>query len=62
MLSNGQDRKMWLTRALSQRVCVSLSEALEKTVKYATEKVSPAAEIEKSLSTEHKLAVKKKLC
>ena len=59
MLSNGQDRKMWLTRALSQKVCLSLSEALEKTVKYATEKVLPAAEIEKSLNAEHKLAVKK---
>ena len=50
---------MWLTRALCQRVCISLSEALEKTVDYAAKKVLPAAEIERSLNAEHKLAVKK---
>ena len=59
MLSNGQDRKMWLTRALCQKVCISLSEALEKTLDYSAKEVLPASEIEKSLNTEHKLAIEK---
>ena len=59
MLSNGQDRKMWLTRALCQRVCISLSETLEKTVDNVTKEALPATEIEKLLNTEYKLAVKK---
>ena len=56
--NDGSDRKMWLTRNLSEKICQSLASTLEKTMIENVAKGSKLPEdICKLLATEHKVAI-----